>query len=292
MSGGACGAAQPARDSKARVCRVYVQEFADSFLQWRRCHPSAARAGALGDAMPPPMHVRPSIDDPPTAARDAASADALDVVLLRAASCPAPLRRALETAPDVRLVVPEEAGGGERRADVVVLDVDARDPLAERAVREASARWRPAPLLVSTASEDRACNRRLVRAGARGVVTHARGEDHLLTAIRRVRDGEIWLARACMSRLIDELARGDPSPPPHLASAEGLEKLTEREREVVALIARGLHNKAIAAELRITDHTVRHHLTAIFAKLGVADRLELAVYAFRHRAAGGGGPAG
>jgi two-component system, NarL family, nitrate/nitrite response regulator NarL len=169
------------------------------------------------------------------------------------------------------------------RPQVVLLGVDASRDDAVDAVREAAAKWRPAPVLALTASEDRSRNRQLVRAGARGVVTESRQAGQLISAIHRVRDGEIWLARACMSQLIDELAASSEPLPAHLATAEGLDRLTERERDVVALIARGMHNKAIAGELGITDHTVRHHLTAIFAKLGVSDRLELAVYALRHR---------
>jgi DNA-binding NarL/FixJ family response regulator len=175
-----------------------------------------------------------------------------------------------------------EASGSMQLPDVVVLEVDARRDDAVEAVREATAKWQPAPLLVVTASEDRSRNRMLVRAGARGVVTHSRQAEQLVNALHRVRDGEIWLTRSCLTQLIDEMAASHPLPA-HLATAEGLDRLTEREREVVALIAQGMHNKAIASELGITDHTVRHHLTAIFAKLGVADRLELAVYAFRHR---------
>ncbi len=59
--------------------------------------------------------------------------------------------------------------------------------------------------------------------------------------------------------------------------------LTRREREVVVLIATGLNNKAIAANLKISDNTVRHHLTSIFDKLDTHDRLELLVYALRHK---------
>lgn len=178
-----------------------------------------------------------------------------------------------------------EADGVASSPDVVLLDVDARHDGAAAAVREAVAKWRPAPVLVLTDCEDRPLNRRLVRSGARGVVTRSRQGEQLVSALHRVHDGEIWLGRSCMSQLIDEMAAAS-RPPAHLATAEGLERLTERERDVVALIAQGMHNKAIAGELGITDHTVRHHLTAIFAKLGVADRLELAVYAFRHRNAG------
>ena len=200
---------------------------------------------------------------------------------------PEAARRLLAAADGLHLANHAEHAHGTRgpllRPDVVLIDVDAATDAAEDFVADVVSTWRPTPVLVVTACEDRACNRRLVRAGAHGVVTHARVPDHLVSAVRRVRDGEIWLARTCMAQLLDDMVADDHPAPPHLVTREGLDKLTEREREVVALIAQGMHNKAIAAELGITDHTVRHHLTAIFAKLGVADRLELAVYAFRHR---------
>jgi DNA-binding NarL/FixJ family response regulator len=64
--------------------------------------------------------------------------------------------------------------------------------------------------------------------------------------------------------------------------AAKLATLTEREREVITLVGKGLRNKQIAEQLFISEATVRHHLTAIFAKLKVADRLELVIYAYRH----------
>ena len=133
-----------------------------------------------------------------------------------------------------------------------------------------------------TPSEDRARNRALVLAGARGVVTQSRQASTSSTRCIACTTGEIWLGRSCMSQIIDEMVSIEAVAASISRAPVGLEQLTEREREVVALIAKGLHNKAIAGELGITDHTVRHHLTAIFAKLGVADRLELAVYAFSH----------
>jgi DNA-binding NarL/FixJ family response regulator len=213
------------------------------------------------------------------------------LVLPRDGTVPAATRALLVAHPDVDLVEPgrevaREGGHLVRHPDVVVLSLDARAADAGPRVVTAVAQWRPVPLLVVTESEDRACNRRLVRAGARGVVTLARQSDHLARALHRIHEHEIWLARSCMSALIDEMVADDHPAPVHLTTREPLEELTGREREVVALIAHGMHNKAIASALGISDHTVRHHLTAIFSKLHVADRLELAVYAFRHHAPG------
>jgi DNA-binding NarL/FixJ family response regulator len=178
-------------------------------------------------------------------------------------------------------------GSTPRGPDVVLIQLDPRAPDGEHRLREAREVWKPAPVLVVSESADLEANRDLVRKGARGVIGKDREREQLVTAIRKVTEGEIWLSRGCLSRIVDKMA-SSTSGLPHLRPARQLAKLTEREHEVVALIAEGLHNRAIAKKLGIADNTVRHHLTAIFAKLGVADRLELAVYALRHRIAASG----
>jgi DNA-binding NarL/FixJ family response regulator len=73
-----------------------------------------------------------------------------------------------------------------------------------------------------------------------------------------------------------------PEPDPERAK---IASLTDREREVIALIAEGLKNKQIGERLYITETTVTHHLSSIFSKLDVSDRLELVIYAFAHKIA-------
>jgi len=170
--------------------------------------------------------------------------------------------------------------------DVVLLVLDPNEPGADGALRAALDAWKPAPILVLSDSDDEQAPLALVRKGARGVVRKRRGADHLGTAIRKVSAGEIWLSRGCLSRLIDDMATTADAHPYVLHRSGAFSMLTEREREVVALIAEGLHNRAIAQKLGITENTVRHHLTAVYGKLGVADRLELAVYALRQRIGG------
>lgn len=168
------------------------------------------------------------------------------------------------------------------RPDVVLLVLGPGDPGAESQLRDAVERWKPAPVLVLCDSTDGDANRALVRMGARGVVRRSREAEQLGTAIRKVSDGEIWLSRGCLSRLIDDMA-ASAGPGAHARAGGALGALTDREREVVAHIAEGMHNRAISQKLGITENTVRHHLTAIYGKLGVADRLELAVFALRQR---------
>jgi len=176
-------------------------------------------------------------------------------------------------------------GGGRPAPDVVLLVLDPQEPGADATLRAAIDAWRPAPILVWSDCDDQQASLALVRKGARGVVRKHREADRLGTAIRKVSAGEIWLSRGGLSRLVDDMATtaDGHSHPPQRGGA--FTTLTEREREVVALIAEGLHNRAIATRLGITENTVRHHLTAIYGKLGVADRLELAVYALRQRVA-------
>ena len=170
--------------------------------------------------------------------------------------------------------------------DVVLLVLDPNAPDADGLLRAAIDAWKPAPILVWSDSDDQQTPLALVRKGARGVVRKHREADHLGTAIRKVSAGEIWLSRGGLSRLIDDMAT-TADVHPHLLHRSGVfSTLTEREHEVVALIAEGLQNRAIAQRLGITENTVRHHLTAVYGKLGVADRLELAVHALRHRAGG------
>jgi DNA-binding NarL/FixJ family response regulator len=82
-----------------------------------------------------------------------------------------------------------------------------------------------------------------------------------------------------MSNVLDQMTR---PPQPLDPEAARLETLTEREREVIACIGQGLRNKQVAERLYISEITVRHHLTSIYNKLGVADRLELVIYAYQH----------
>lgn len=120
----------------------------------------------------------------------------------------------------------------------------------------------------------------LLRAGAAGVVRKCDPPEILLKAIQKVNQGEIWLDRATVSRVLDQTLR------PHSnhadASTEPWKCLTEREREIVSLVGEALNNKQIARRLLISHATVRHHLTSIFGKLGLSNRLELLRYALHH----------
>jgi two-component system nitrate/nitrite response regulator NarL len=165
--------------------------------------------------------------------------------------------------------------------DVIVLDLDLG---GENAVQSIPTLLRTAPdtrILVLTGVRDPEVHRHAIRQGALGLVVKEKAVETLLEAIMKVRAGEVWLEPTMIARVLGDLTRPQPSPQAS-AEASKIARLTEREREVITLVGEGLRNKHIAARLYISEATVRHHLTAIFAKLSIADRFELAIYAYQH----------
>jgi DNA-binding NarL/FixJ family response regulator len=197
------------------------------------------------------------------------------------------LRMLLESQPGLA-VVGEAATCAEAVAlatgtqpDVIVLDLDLG---GENAIASMPTLQRVAPdtrILVLTGVRDPEVHRQAIRQGALGLVMKEKAVETLLHAIMQVRAGEVWLEPTMIARVLGELTRPQPAQQVS-AEAANIAKLTEREREVITLVGEGLRNKHVAARLYISEATVRHHLTAIFAKLGIADRFELAIYAYQH----------
>jgi DNA-binding NarL/FixJ family response regulator len=134
------------------------------------------------------------------------------------------------------------------------------------------------PVLILTASDACHAVQFAMQHGAVGFVLKERPADVLHRAMRTALAGEIWLERSMMASVMAAAVR----PPAALTPAResGSKTLTGREREISELVALGLHNKAIAARLYISETTVRHHLTSIFDKLDVSNRLELMRFMF------------
>jgi len=197
------------------------------------------------------------------------------------------LRMLLESQPGIT-VVGEVATCAEALAlatcaqpDIVLLDLDLG---GENAIESMPALLRAFPhtcILVLTGVRDPEIHRQAIRHGAVGLVLKEKAVETLLEAITRVRAGEVWLEPTMIARVLSDLTRPQPAPQDS-PEATKIARLTEREREVIALVGEGLRNKHIAERLYISEATVRHHLTAIFGKLGVSDRFELAIYAYQH----------
>lgn len=172
------------------------------------------------------------------------------------------LTEAMRSTPDVVIVDPDRDGS------VVSLDL----------LAALFARVRPRPVLVLTAHDDQPWLAAVLGQGALGIVLKQRTADVLMRGIRAVLAGDAWIEPSMLSLML-----GGTKPP---RAAQLLDKLTPREREIVALVSLGLKNRAIAERLFISETTVRHHLTSIFSKLSVTSRLELMRYAYSAAATG------
>ena len=117
-----------------------------------------------------------------------------------------------------------------------------------------------------------------VREGVLGIVLQNQTPEILIKAIQKVHSGEVWIERSMIANLLSGLTNPQRliTQDPH---AESIAQLSPRERQVIKQIGQGLKNSQIAKQLCISETTVRHHLTSIYSKLGVSDRLELLVYA-------------
>lgn len=196
----------------------------------------------------------------------------------------AALRMLINSRPGMQ-VVGEAANGSEALAltvrehpDIILLDLDLGDSSGLDFLPELLTAAKTVHVLILTGVDDPELHRRAVRLGARGLVMKEKTAEVLFKAIEKVQEGEVWLERSMIATVLDEL-HGNQETDPEQAK---IAKLTPREREVIVLIGQGLRNKQIAQRLFISETTVRHHLTSIFDKLEVSERLELLIYAYRH----------
>lgn len=187
-------------------------------------------------------------------------------VIAKATSCASAMQAAREASPDV--VVLDLDLGGENAAEIIP------GLIGSGATR----------VLVLTGATDQKVSEHSVLRGACGIVHKQEPAETLLKAIEKVHRGELWLDRATTGRVFVELSRPRSGGGETAAETRKLEALTVREREIVErLVAEpGADNKRLAERLRIGEHTLRNHLSRIYDKLGVPNRLELYVYAQRH----------
>jgi DNA-binding NarL/FixJ family response regulator len=137
-------------------------------------------------------------------------------------------------------------------------------------------------VLVLTATEDPDKQLLAIEAGASGVVMKEQAPEVLVKAIHAVSSGEPWIGNALSVAALHKLSRARVEREKVDPEAAKIALLTPREREVIAVVTRGLNGARIARELKISEATVRHHITSILSKLEVSNKLELAVYAFHH----------
>jgi DNA-binding NarL/FixJ family response regulator len=201
------------------------------------------------------------------------------------------LRTFLELQDDVE-VVGEAADGAEAvelvartEPDVVLLDLVMPRLDGIEAIKQIRVRCPATRILVLTSFADDRTVLPAVRAGAAGYLLKDVQPPELVAAIRTVHSGEALLAPAVATMLVEQLAAEDGANGTASERAVG-PQLTPRELEVIAQLARGRANKAIAFELGVSERTVKTHVSNILAKLGFTDRTQAAVYAVEHGLAG------
>ncbi|MFJ3666505.1 response regulator [Streptomyces sp. NPDC090106] len=193
------------------------------------------------------------------------------------------LRGMFESAPGFRVL--GEASDGiealERTAaldpDVVLMDLRMPGGGGVAAIRELTRRGARAKVLVLTTYDTDSDTLPAIEAGATGYLLKDAPREELFTAVRAAAEGRTVLSPAVASRLVSAVR------------APGNEPLSAREREVLALVARGTSNREIARELFISEATVKTHLTHLYAKLGVNDRAAAVATAYQRGILGASG---
>ena len=187
----------------------------------------------------------------------------------------------LDLQPDIELVG-QAADGREAvdkaidlMPDVVLMDLAMPVVDGIEAIRRIRSACPTTKVIALTSFGDEARLFAAVKAGAAGYLLKDTAPGDIVKGIRMVSIGEALISPAAAAKLMQEFAQGEPQA--------GVERLTDREVEVLRLIARGLSNREIAAELVLSEKTVKTHVSNILAKLHLVDRTQAALYAVRKR---------
>jgi two-component system nitrate/nitrite response regulator NarL len=195
------------------------------------------------------------------------------------------LRRLLEAEPG--LIVVGQAGDGDEalqqvqklRPDVLLLDLAMPKMGGLDVLRELNDQRSTVRTVLLTAAVEREEAVQALASGAYGVVLKESATQLLYKCVRAVASGEYWIGRDRVADILKSVAEENRKPQTPAPASQ----LTKRELQLVAAIVGGSSNKDIAQELSLSEQTVKNHLSNIFDKVGVSNRLELALYALHHR---------
>jgi DNA-binding NarL/FixJ family response regulator len=168
--------------------------------------------------------------------------------------------------------------------EVLLLDLTLSGLASIKSISELHRQYPKIHIVVLSASPSPEEELVLLKLGVRGYCSHNINADLLQKAVERVREGEIWVTRKLIPALIEEITALNHWKGENYKSVNDmyLAILTPREQEIATLIGQGANNKIIARKLDITERTVKAHLSEIFRKLSVPNRLQLALFMHGH----------
>ena len=193
------------------------------------------------------------------------------------------LRRLLESEPDFEVI--GEAGDGEEavrlskqlKPDILLLDVSMPRMTGLEALRELEGEVKTILLTASLANSEIVT---ALQVGARGIVRKESATQVLFKSIRCVQNGEYWVERESVRDLVQTLRQLVTQS--EAAAKQARFNLTAREMEILSAVVAGCSNKEIAKQFKLSENTVKHHVSNIFDKMGVSTRVELALAAMHH----------
>jgi two-component system nitrate/nitrite response regulator NarL len=196
------------------------------------------------------------------------------------------LRRLLGAEPGFEVV--GEAGNGPEavakaaalRPDVLLLDLAMPNGNGLQALQDLLDLRLPVRPVLLTAAIDSADTVKALRLGARGVILKESATQLLFKCLHCVMNGEFWVGHERVQDIVEQVRRTENDASRELTPAS---RLTKRELQIVTAIVEGSSNKDIGQQFGLSQQTVKNHLSHIFDKLGVSNRLELALYAVHHR---------
>jgi len=194
------------------------------------------------------------------------------------------LQLMLESQPDLRVVAEAEDGkvatemALTHRPDVILMDIQMPQMNGIEATARITASSEPPKVVMLTTFGDDENVYQALQAGASGFLLKDSRPEDVIRAIRVVADGEALLSPAVTKRLVDGFVKAHQPP----STDSSYERLTDREREIVALVAEGLTNQEIADRLFVSFSTAKTHVSHVLTKLGLRDRIHIVIYAYQH----------
>ncbi|NLW40317.1 MAG: response regulator transcription factor [Tissierellia bacterium] len=193
------------------------------------------------------------------------------------------LKQLLELEEDIAVIA--QSGDGEETVkkaleynpDVILLDINMPSMNGIEVLRRLKDLGTVSKIIMLTIHEDREYLFETMKIGADGYVLKDSDADSLIKAIRDVNMGKTYIQPSIASMLVEGLEEKDSNK-----ELDKIRQLTKREYEVLSLIAEGLSNKDIADKLFISEKTVKNHVSSIFKKLDVNDRIQAAIFAFKN----------